>query len=217
MNDKLLMMPWFPESFIAATRGWNLTQRAIYRELLDAQWIGGSLPADEEELMRLAGATKQEWAKAWPAVKKKFELVDGVYTNDRLEQHRTKALSLTAKRKLGAYKTNAKRYGNASLSESLSDRPASAQRSHDSDSDSSVLRTGDSPRVADPPDFRKSIFDLGVKILGEKSRGLIGKAVSEIGDSKVGEILGSMAAKPPVDPVSYFAKAIKPRERQVAV
>lgn len=61
------------------------------------------------------------------------------------------------------------------------------------------------------------MFDLGVKLLGERHRGLIGKAVSQIGEQKVAEILGGMAVKPPVDPAAYFAKAIQPEERKVAV
>lgn len=78
-------------------------------------------------------------------------------------------------------------------------------------------RRGEAPSVSDPPDPRKAMFDLGVKLLGERHRGLIGKAVSQIGEKKVAEILGGMAVKPPVDPASYFAKAIQPEERKVAI
>lgn len=78
-------------------------------------------------------------------------------------------------------------------------------------------RRGEAPPVPDPPDPRKSMFDLGVKLLGARHRGLIGKAVSQLGEKKVAEILGGMAVKPPVDPAAYFAKAIQPEERKVAV
>lgn len=55
-------MPWFPRDFASSTRGWPLVARAIYRELLDAQWdAGGSsvgtLPADEQLLRAIAGAS----------------------------------------------------------------------------------------------------------------------------------------------------------------
>lgn len=158
---KLSMLPWFPESFIAATRGWSLIERAVYRELLDAQWIQGSLPDDHKELMRLAGATKSEWAKAWPTVSKKFVLESGEYKNTRLEEHRVRASQLHAKRSAGADKTNAQRYGERSdsarsairqlnakrsLSESDSDQSASAQRSHDTDTDTDALRGRGLPR-----------------------------------------------------------------------
>lgn len=222
------MMPWFPESFIAATRGWSFTERAIYRELLDAQWIQGSLPNDEKELIRLAGCSRKEWAASWPRVRSKFDLVDGVLKNARLEEHREKAISLHNKRRFGAQKTNAKRYGIDSDSARSATRSATrtatrtalaqrdAQRSHDTDTEISVLRTDGKPSSigSDP---RKEIFDLGVRILGEKHRSLVGKAVAQLGEARVGEILGGMAAKPPVDPVAYFAAATKPKERGVVV
>ena len=219
-DTKLLMMPWFPESFIAATRGWNFIERSVYRELLDAQWIQGGLPNDEKELMRLAGCSRKEWAASWPRVRQKFDLVDGELKNARLEEHRAKAISLHDKRRLGAQKTNAKRYGSDSDSGRSATRTAvaqrDAQRSHDSDSEISVLRTDGKPSSigSDP---RKEIFDLGVRLLGEKHRSLVGKAVAQLGEARVGEILGGMAAKPPVDPVAYFSAATKPKERGVVV
>lgn len=218
------MMPWFPESFIAATRGWSFTERAIYRELLDAQWIQGSLPNDEKELIRLVGCSRKEWAASWPRVRQKFDLVDGELKNARLEEHRAKAISLRDKRRFGAQKTNAKRYGIDSDSARSATRSATrtalaqrdAQRSHDTDTEISVLRTDGKPSSIES-DPRKEIFDLGVRILGEKHRSLVGKAVAQLGEARVGEILGGMAAKPPVDPVAYFAAATKPKERGVVV
>lgn len=223
-DAKLLMMPWFPESFIAATRGWSFTERAIYRELLDAQWIQGSLPNDEKELIRLVGCSRKEWAASWPRVRQKFDLVDGELKNARLEEHRAKAISLRDKRRFGAQKTNAKRYGIDSDSARSATRSATrtalaqrdAQRSHDTDTEISVLRTDGKPSSIES-DPRKEIFDLGVRILGEKHRSLVGKAVAQLGEARVGEILGGMAAKPPVDPVAYFAAATKPKERGVVV
>lgn len=223
-DAKLLMMPWFPESFIAATRGWSFTERAIYRELLDVQWIQGSLPNDEKELIRLVGCSRKEWAASWPRVRQKFDLVDGELKNARLEEHRAKAISLRDKRRFGAQKTNAKRYGIDSDSARSATRSATrtslaqrdAQRSHDTDTEISVLRTDGKPSSIES-DPRKEIFDLGVRILGEKHRSLVGKAVAQLGEARVGEILGGMAAKPPVDPVAYFAAATKPKERGVVV
>lgn len=70
------------------------------------------------------------------------------------------------------------------------------------------------PSGAPVPDPRKAIFDLGVSILGESKRGLIGKAVSQIGETKVAEVIAQMAAKPPVgDPSDYFAKATQKPKR----
>lgn len=60
-------------------------------------------------------------------------------------------------------------------------------------------------------DPRKALWDIGVSLLGEGSRSIIGMACKRIGPSRVGEILGTMAAKPPADPKTYFLKATQER------
>jgi uncharacterized protein YdaU (DUF1376 family) len=111
-NNALPMLPWFPSSFMASTRGWSVTARGIYRELLDAQWDLGSLPADLAALKRLIGATNAEW-KSWPLVASKFPLcvTDGVRRNPTLERHRSKSVELKERHQRGAAETNSKRWG----------------------------------------------------------------------------------------------------------
>jgi uncharacterized protein YdaU (DUF1376 family) len=110
-------MVWFPRDFRSATLGWSLVARAVYRELLDAQWdLGGSgvgtLPDDEKQLRELARVTPAEWRKAWPFVEPKFPRVPGGgRRNERLEQHRQEALRVFEGRRRGAAKTNEKRWG----------------------------------------------------------------------------------------------------------
>jgi uncharacterized protein YdaU (DUF1376 family) len=95
----LFMMPWFPRDFLAATRGWPLISRAIYRELLDAQWEQGGLSSDGGELRSLVGASTAEWRTGWPRVAPKFPKdADGLRRNRRLEEHREKALGIARKR-----------------------------------------------------------------------------------------------------------------------
>jgi hypothetical protein len=67
--------------------------RGCYRELLDAQWDLGSLPAESRELRQLIGATAAEWRVSWdPFVAQKFPIgADGRRRNPRLEQHRLRA------------------------------------------------------------------------------------------------------------------------------
>lgn len=110
-NLSLPMLPWFPAAFMSSTRGWNLSARGIYRELLDSQWEIGSLPADSAVLQKLIGATAGEW-KSWPIVEPKFPVgADGRRRNGTLEKHRIKAFTLTERHRRGAGKTNAKRWG----------------------------------------------------------------------------------------------------------
>jgi uncharacterized protein YdaU (DUF1376 family) len=109
-------MPWYPRDFACATRGWPLAARAIYRELLDAQWdAGGSnpgtLPADERVLRQVAGATPGEWRSAWPLVSPKFPLVDGGRRNERLEEHRQAAMAEFQKKSQAGKLGNQKRWG----------------------------------------------------------------------------------------------------------
>lgn len=91
-------MPWFPQDFAGATSAWTFVERALYRCLLDAQWVLGSLPKDEKRIARIAGMTESDFAEAWPMVKTKFSLVDDCFINERLEDHRTKARELMEQR-----------------------------------------------------------------------------------------------------------------------
>jgi len=96
---RLVYLPWFTRDFMSATRGWSLTAKGLYRELLDAQWDMGSLPSDPHALQQLAGATAAEWRTWNQFVAPKFPIsADGRRRNERLEQHRQKALHVSAVR-----------------------------------------------------------------------------------------------------------------------
>ena len=110
-GPQMARLPWYPRDFASATQGWPLISRAVYRELLDASWDIGPLPADAEILRRIVGALPTEWDAAWPLVSTKFETgSDGKLRNARLEEHRAKALALWQRRSAGAQKTNSKRW-----------------------------------------------------------------------------------------------------------
>lgn len=110
-TKSLPMLPWYPGAFMSSTRGWSVTARGIYRELLDTQWEMGSVPADAAVLQRLIGATTIEW-KNWPIVEPKFPIgPDGVRRNPTLERHRIKAIALAERHRRGAHKTNKTRWG----------------------------------------------------------------------------------------------------------
>jgi uncharacterized protein YdaU (DUF1376 family) len=109
-------MPFYPRDFRSSTLGWPLVARGIYLELLFAQWDNGgtnvgTLPEDEEALRMIAGATPTEWKAAWRFAEPKFPKVPGGRRNARLEAHRKSAVEEFTKRRKGAMKTNAKRWG----------------------------------------------------------------------------------------------------------
>ncbi len=111
-GPQMARLPWYPRDFSSSTRDWPLLARAVYRELLDASWDIGGLPADLEILRRIVGATPSEWDAAWPLVAAKFEAdADGKLRNARLEIHRANAIDLWKRRSAGARKTNEKRWG----------------------------------------------------------------------------------------------------------
>ncbi|MDA8348390.1 MAG: hypothetical protein M0038_06255 [Pseudomonadota bacterium] len=129
-KPNLFMMPWFPRDFLAATRGWPLISRAIYRELLDAQWEQGGLSAEPTELRILIGATPAEWRIGWPQVAPKFPKdADGLRRNQRLEEHRAKAVVIAHRRAESGRKGGNARVANAKqmLGKCSSDAQASTQ------------------------------------------------------------------------------------------
>jgi uncharacterized protein YdaU (DUF1376 family) len=91
MSIGLAMMPWFPGDFMRSTRGWSITAKGVYRELLDAQWDMGDLPADPDELRETIGATPGEWEIGWKKCECKFPVRRGGRRNWRLEAHRVKS------------------------------------------------------------------------------------------------------------------------------
>lgn len=97
---------WFPRDFASSTRGWPLAARGVYRELLDAQWDLGALPANPDDLRKLAGAKASEWRVAWDYVASKFPLLDGRRRNPRMETHRASALAQYEARRDAAANTN---------------------------------------------------------------------------------------------------------------
>jgi hypothetical protein len=109
-------LKWYPRDFRSSTLGWPLVARAVFRELIDAQWDQGgasigTLPDDEDALRAIAGANVAEWKLAWRYVEPKFPKVEGGRRNARLELHRLEALEEFKKRRRGAATTNAKRWG----------------------------------------------------------------------------------------------------------
>lgn len=110
-GNSLAMLPWFPRDFLTSTRAMRLSERGAYCDLLFFQWEMGSLPADEEALARLLGCTPKEFTTVWKVVGKKFVQFDDSLRNVRLEEHRAKAIDTRDKKASGAFKTNAKRYG----------------------------------------------------------------------------------------------------------
>jgi len=123
-GKSLAMMPWFPRDFIASTRAMRVAERGAYRELLDFQWEMGRLPSAHDALARLLGCDLVEFESIWPAIAIKFMHAGEFIYNQRLEEHREKALLGRAKKRQAAADTNAKRYAKRPQNTSHSDTPS---------------------------------------------------------------------------------------------
>jgi uncharacterized protein YdaU (DUF1376 family) len=105
-------IPWYPSRFLSSTRGWPVTAKGIYRELLDSQWELDGLPANPLDLQKLIGATSAEWRFWRSHVETKFPIEqDGQRRNQALEDIRQASLRHRERNRAGADKTNAKRWG----------------------------------------------------------------------------------------------------------
>jgi uncharacterized protein YdaU (DUF1376 family) len=102
-------------------------ERCDYLDLLVFQWTEQAIPADLEAVARILGYRKAAQIPA--AVLAKFPLCeDGRRRNARLEVIRSEQRARIARRRDGAAKTNARRWGERSQSESLSNRLATRER-----------------------------------------------------------------------------------------
>lgn len=98
-------------------------QRGIFRELLDQQWIEGSIPAKPEHLAGLLKLSPARFAKVWPLIASKFRAQEpDRLVNDRMEAYRRELDAWCAKqaengRKGGRPKTHGLFLGNPRVSQ----------------------------------------------------------------------------------------------------
>jgi hypothetical protein len=84
----------------------------VYRELLDAQWDLGVLPAASERLRELVvGITAAEWQAAWTRVAGQFPRCGEGRQNPALEALRGVQVTLVENRRLAGIAGNKARWG----------------------------------------------------------------------------------------------------------
>lgn len=203
--------------YIKDTAHLSLLEHGVYTRLLDVYYLReGGIPADQA--YRLVGASTKAEKVAVESVLREFFKLDGAHwIQGRCQDVIAEYHAFVEKQRAAGKASGAKR--------ALNHRSTTVQPPFDSGSTKTQPPTSHFPlpnpkspdpaSPAPPLDPRKALFDLGVSILGEKKRSLIGKAISEVGEAKVAEIIGAMAAKPPVDPGAYFAAATQPKARGV--
>jgi uncharacterized protein YdaU (DUF1376 family) len=82
---------WFPGDFHNKTRHLTITQKGIYRELIDQCWLVGSVPIHDDAMMaRVIGCTTKTWRHNKASILPFFE-ADG--RQSRVEEERQKVVS----------------------------------------------------------------------------------------------------------------------------
>lgn len=104
------MMPFMVKDWLTATMHWACAERGAYIQLLAFQWINGRIPPDVPQLSRIVGVAESDFDVLWQTIGCKFDTAEGGLANNRLEQHRKKALLLRDAHKRGARTANAERH-----------------------------------------------------------------------------------------------------------
>ena len=92
-------MPLFFGDFLASTPTWDGEERSLYLLLLAYQWSAGPLPKDIKKLAKMCQYDFDCFQLIWMQnVRQKFDETPDGLINRRLEQHRTKAASISKKR-----------------------------------------------------------------------------------------------------------------------
>ena len=217
-NRREAFLPLFFGDFLAATAEWSGEERALYLLLLGHSWSLGSIPVDPEKVCRLSGWDRKLFMKCWLTVAAKFKEQDGRLINARLEEHRAHAQEVGKRRAEAGSKGGSKRAANSKLLPSNSQANAAFLLKHQSIHSSEDLRSSGAepptvPESGAPIDPKKALWDIGVAVLGESNRAVIGKACKRVGEPRVAEVLGQMAADPKADPVAWFIAATSERKR----
>jgi uncharacterized protein YdaU (DUF1376 family) len=119
---------WYPKDFLSDenVRMMDFEQQGIFRFLLDYQWLEGSIPADQDDLIALLwqnhssanGKIEEHFAKVWKRVGRCFvplEGSDGRLVNLRLERERQARAEFAAERRAAGSKGAAKRWSSQSI------------------------------------------------------------------------------------------------------
>jgi hypothetical protein len=92
------------------TRGWPIAARIALIELLDRQWMQGSLANDPEMLRAVVVCTPREWSVAWRFVEPEFPICeDGLRRNRRVSIERDQKNTQRQKSSDGGKNSAAKR------------------------------------------------------------------------------------------------------------
>lgn len=178
---------FYADDFLAGTMAMSQQEVGAYIRLLCHQWSNGGIPLDQGKLRRIAGG------KVSGEVLSKFESVDGVLRNRRLEEERQKQEAFRQKQSANAY-ARWEKSGNATAcpktDANINATPHTKSCSPSPSPIENTLPLGAAvDEVAKPQKDRKRnpLFDALAEVEGgnpdavtKSAGGAIGKALSEI-------------------------------------
>lgn len=211
----------------ADTQHLSWDEDAAYRRLISLYCRREEpIPADVKEACRLVRATTKAQRAAVSAVLAEFFVLgpDG-WRNKRCDEE-----IFNASKKADANRENGKKGGRPSKKAPKTE-PTGFQFGSDSLTQQNLSQTPDSrlqssvaiataadaaPAAPDLPEItaRERVWSLGVPLLGDGARGLLGRLVKAHGEEVVAEVLAEATLNPPVDPRSWVVAACAKRAQQ---
>ena len=84
--------PHYARDWYIATRGLSAAARGAFIDFMSVSWIQGGVPADPDELRKIACMERAEWRRVWPELEAKWPVgADGLRRNPKLEDVRREA------------------------------------------------------------------------------------------------------------------------------
>ena len=212
--------------YLKDTAHLSLLEHGIYARLMDVYYTReAGIP--ESQAARLIGArTPEEVAAVHAVLAEFFQLVDGVWVQERCEQEISAYADKCAKAKDSARSSWSSRgkqsERNADAMQPHSERIADAERTH-SERNAKALHTQSQSHTqcsvpngtGVPPEPGEQIFGLGVPLLTaanvteRNARSMLGLMRKTHGDAAVLDALQRCAEAKPLEPVAWLQAALK--------
>ena len=241
MADTDAWMPLYIGDYLRKTMRLTAEQHGAYLLLIMDYWQNGPAPDNDVVLSQIARLTPDAWSNARSILEQYFDVRDGHWYHNRLEEELAEASRRKGGAKAKAAAAAKARWEKKRAAEKApSDAPSNASSIAPSTPQAmpeecpspspSPIETTTVPSERAPdepapsaasPDLKAEVFGKGLAWLAEKSgkpeaklRPLVGKWCRDHGDGRVFEVLCGAARASPVDPIPWITQALTNEQRQ---